>query len=1651
MTYLFIVFFINSFAQCPTVSSATQSFCDIDDPTVADLLAIDNGSGIVWYDTPSSTTPLSSTAGLVDGEDYYADDNSGSCGIRERVDVTIYGAPFGLNFQGVCVDDPNDATISDLTAIGNNVQWYNVPSGGSPLAPTTVLTDNTIYYADQENPDTGCRTSRLSVLAVIGVVPVPTGNPIQTFCSENPPTVGDLIASGADNWYATNTSVIPLDPSTLLIDGENYFATSTDPPCESNDRFEVTVIIDDPGNSGSNGFTNICESEVNTIITIDLIDELSGTPDLSGTWSGPFATTNGSTGTVDITMMTTAGSPYVFTYTVDPGNTCSPTNSTVTVNISPLPNAGTNGSIDICNNDATQDLFTALGGTPDSGGTWSPVLASGTGLFDPAVDAPGVYTYTVAGTPPCPDASTSVTVTVVPEPNAGTNGSIDICNNDTTQDLFTALGGTPDSGGTWSPALASGTGLFDPTVDAPGVYTYTVAGTTPCPDASATVTVTVVPEPNAGTSSSIDICASDTTVQDLFTILGGTPDSGGTWSPALGSGTGLFDPTVDAPGVYTYTVAGTPPCPDASATVTVTVVPEPNAGTNGSIDICNNDATQDLFTALGGTPDSGGTWSPALASGTGLFDPAVDAPGIYTYTVAGTPPCPDASATVTVTVVPEPNAGTSSSINICASDTTVQDLFTILGGTPDSGGTWNPALASGTGLFDPAVDAPGVYTYTVAGTPPCPDASATVTVAVLPEPNAGTNGSIDICNNDATQDLFTALGGTPDSGGTWSPALASGTGLFDPAVDAPGVYTYTVAGTPPCPDASATVTVTVVPEPNAGTNGSIDICNNDATQDLFTALAGTPDSGGTWSPALASGTGLFDPTVDAPGVYTYTVAGTTPCPDASATVTVTVVPEPNAGTSSSIDICASDTTVQDLFTILGGTPDSGGTWSPALGSGTGLFDPTVDAPGVYTYTVAGTPPCPDASATVTVTVVPEPNAGTNGSIDICNNDATQDLFTALGGTPDSGGTWSPALASGTGLFDPAVDAPGIYTYTVAGTPPCPDASATVTVTVVPEPNAGTSSSINICASDTTVQDLFTILGGTPDSGGTWNPALASGTGLFDPAVDAPGVYTYTVAGTPPCPDASATVTVAVLPEPNAGTNGSIDICNNDATQDLFTALGGTPDSGGTWSPALASGTGLFDPAVDAPGVYTYTVAGTPPCPDASATVTVTVVPEPNAGTNGSIDICNNDATQDLFTALAGTPDSGGTWSPALASGTGLFDPAVDAPGIYTYTVAGTPPCPDASATVTVTVVPEPNAGDDGSAVICSNDGPQDLFNYITGNPDSGGIWSPALASGTGLFDPTVDAPGVYTYSVGPNSCNQRDSSEISVTIELNADATGLQIAVGNICLGLPNVVNLSGADFLQDGNYTLVYTLTNANNSSNSVDVVFSAGNSQFSIPESILSNIGTTTLTIISLIPTNSMCSADITSVASADFIVFENVTPEIIQEGYIFCEQDEPTISHLSANIIGNSPITWYDAPSNGNAYDNSTLLINGQTYYASTLTAEGCESIPRLEVTVLLNDCPDDIIIPDGFSPNDDGINDDFNIVNLRDLYPNFTLEIYNRYGNILYKGNRNVPNWNGYSDKGITLGNSKLPVGVYFYILKFNDGNRDPIQGRVYLSR
>ena len=88
----------------------------------------------------------------------------------------------------------------------------------------------------------------------------------------------------------------------------------------------------------------------------------------------------------------------------------------------------------------------------------------------------------------------------------------------------------------------------------------------------------------------------------------------------------------------------------------------------------------------------------------------------------------------------------------------------------------------------------------------------------------------------------------------------------------------------------------------------------------------------------------------------------------------------------------------------------------------------------------------------------------------------------------------------------------------------------------------------------------------------------------------------------------------------------------------------------------------------------------------------------------------------------------------------------------------------------------------------------------------------------------------------------------------------------------------------------------------------------------------------------------------------------------------------------------------------------------------------------------------------------INDIFYIDGLANLYPDFRLEIYDRYGNIVYDYTHNGNSssepkwWDGVSTGRWTINKEvKVPAGTYFYILYPNRKGYKSETGWLYLNR
>ena len=95
---------------------------------------------------------------------------------------------------------------------------------------------------------------------------------------------------------------------------------------------------------------------------------------------------------------------------------------------------------------------------------------------------------------------------------------------------------------------------------------------------------------------------------------------------------------------------------------------------------------------------------------------------------------------------------------------------------------------------------------------------------------------------------------------------------------------------------------------------------------------------------------------------------------------------------------------------------------------------------------------------------------------------------------------------------------------------------------------------------------------------------------------------------------------------------------------------------------------------------------------------------------------------------------------------------------------------------------------------------------------------------------------------------------------------------------------------------------------------------------------------------------------------------------------------------------------------------------SYVLTVVSNDGCgTATDTMKLTVYK-----DIFIPSAFSPNNDGLNDTWNIPVLN-IFPGFELTVFNRQGQVVYQNkNSNIP-WNG-KFKG-----EPQPVGVYVYYI------------------
>ncbi|MCB9198628.1 MAG: gliding motility-associated C-terminal domain-containing protein [Flavobacteriales bacterium] len=103
----------------------------------------------------------------------------------------------------------------------------------------------------------------------------------------------------------------------------------------------------------------------------------------------------------------------------------------------------------------------------------------------------------------------------------------------------------------------------------------------------------------------------------------------------------------------------------------------------------------------------------------------------------------------------------------------------------------------------------------------------------------------------------------------------------------------------------------------------------------------------------------------------------------------------------------------------------------------------------------------------------------------------------------------------------------------------------------------------------------------------------------------------------------------------------------------------------------------------------------------------------------------------------------------------------------------------------------------------------------------------------------------------------------------------------------------------------------------------------------------------------------------------------------------------------------------------------LLTEMDYFVFVTDTNGCMNSDTIHVRPIPQ-----IVFPNGFTPNADGVNDDWQIDYI-DQFPECEVEIYNRWGEMLFYSKGYTDRWDG------TYDGKDLPVGTYYYIIELND--------------
>jgi gliding motility-associated-like protein len=1417
---------------------------------------------------------------------------------------------------------------------------------------------------------------------------------------------------------------------TSLCSGMYTVAVTDISGCVKLDTFNV---IQTSPLSATIGSTNIsCSTVCNGTAYVSVT---TGTPPYAIVWSGGGQTNDTATalcaGTYTATISDALGCSIVLSTTI----TATPTLSAAV--------SVTGPACGVCDGSAT---ITPTGGTGSYTYYWSTNDSTATASNLCA----GLYSAIITDSLGC-TANVSVPVSNIGGITSLAFTTTNVSCNGTATGAVTGVtptGGTAPYSYQWLPGPAT------PTYSslAAGTYTIMVTDASGC---SIVDSVTITEQ--------LPVLANETITPAHCNLTDGsisTAASGGSGSftylwtgPAGFTGQGTSTITNLVAGLYTLQITdgGTGCVSNYNFTVNnfngpVLTMSSTNVTCNGVVP-CNGTATVNAV----GSSSYSYSWND---SGNQTSQTALNlCAGSYTVVVTGADGC-IAAGSVSITQPSPIGISIGNTIEpLCNGNSNGSITVVPTGGTLPYSYSWSPVTSGGTSDTLTNIAA-GTYTVTLTDGNGC---SATQSV-ILTQPSVLTINNVPVnpsCNttSDGAIDI-TVGGGTTPYAFQWSGASSAVT--EDLVNVTGGTYSVTATDANGC-TISTSVVLTPIVTVTADAGRDTTFCQSGSV--TLSATASTNGVTYNWFQMpgnTAAGSGVTV-TVNPPNGTTsyYVVVNNGACADND---TVSVTSTTIAATIGSTNIfCSSVCNGTAFVTVNSGTPpyliawnQSGQTNDTATALCAGNYSATItDAAGcavVLNTTITAT-----SAISAAVSII-DPSCGA------CDGSAT---ITPSGGIAPYTYFWSNnnLNASATNLCS------GLYTAVITDSAGC---TANISV---PVSNSGgltgvTITSTNItCSTATGAVTSVTPTGGTPPYSYLWMPGGQTTSTISGLTA---GVYFVQVTDANNCSIMdSVTITAPapivanqiITPATCGATDGSI----------TATATGGSGSYSYNWTPGNIATPTITNVAA---GLYTVVITDINTGCTSSTLVTLNSFNGPVLTMSSSNVSCNGSCDGTAMVSVVGNSTYTYLWNttPGQVSqnATGLC------PGDYGVVVSGADGCISAG-TVTITQ-PSPIAFSVANTVepLCNGT----ANGFITAIPSGGTLpytfsWNPtggtnstSSAVGAGTYSVTLTdangcsatqtvtltAPPVLTISnsLTSSSCNTISDGAIDITVAGGTPGYSYQWSGASTAI----TEDLSG---ILSGTYTVTAsdangcTITSSIVLSPIVSVIANAGN------DTTFCDLGTVLLDATNSINginfnwyvmpstiagTSATVSVSPPNGTTTYYVVVDNGlgcadsdTISVTSNPAVVADAGaDVTIIATESTVIGGSPtgpsgstFVWKPLP----GLDNSNLAnpvaspLTTTTYTVTVSTAQGCTATDDVTVTVIPS-----IVIPDGISPNADGDNDEW-VIDGIELFPNCTVEVYNRWGELLFQSPGYKEHWKGkYKGKD-------LPVGTYYYIIDLKD--------------